>query len=190
MQILLMSVALVSTYVLASDCVFFQGFGEWNGLSPESYRRVSYAFGLYRAGFSRQLVCVGGDRPDQAVSGAALMRATLISLGMPADLVRTAPPSFDSTTNVEAVSILAKRENWESLVVVSSPLHLLRVRYIADRIPEHVHATFSAYDLDTTRPALGFAELWQQVHYEWVAWLLTATLSREQLQGLAHALRS
>ena len=118
------------------------------------------------------------------------MRATLISLGTPADLVLSAPPSFDSTTNIEAVGILAKRENWRSLVVVSSPLHLLRVRHTADRLPEQVRATFRAYDLDTIRPALGFAELWQQVHYEWVSWLLTATLSREQLQDLARSLRS
>ena len=172
--------------------VLFQDFGAVGGLSKESQRRVKHAYQLYSAGLAKRIVCVGGSRSSLPVSGAVLMRQALIDAGVSEEHVLTAPPSFDSTdstTNLEAIWAAAEQHNWQSVAVVSASAHLLRVRYAVNAIPERIHRTFHGYDRNTTQPTLGFVELWQSAHYEWGAWLLTVTLSREQLQALARTLR-
>ena len=169
--------------------VLFHAFGELKGLSRESYRRIHHAYQLYQAGWAHQIVCVGGNHGSLPMPGAALMRAAFIDAGVNAARIQTAPPSFDSTTNIEVLKLMAEQEEWRSVLVVSSPLHLVRVRDIDRELFTRLRVGFHAYDLQTAWPDLGFAELWRQAHYEWGAWLLTTLLSRDQLQTLARILR-
>ena len=79
------------------------------------------------------------------------MREALIDSGVSEEHVLTAPPSFDSTTNLEAIKAMARQKNWQSVAVVSAPLHLLRVRYAGHDLHDlgSIRLTFHAYDPDT-----------------------------------------
>ena len=170
--------------------VLFADFGPLQGLSKESQRRVRFAGELYRSGVAPRVLCVGGYRGSGAHSGAVLMKKALVGLGVPENRVVVTKPSYDSTTNLGAIGVEAEREGWRTgVVVVSSANHLFRLRYTARSLKLTFPAIYAPYLDQDAVPPVGVIEAWTDVHYEWVAWLLAATLPVEGVQAIAARLR-
>ena len=170
--------------------VLFSDFGPLQGLNKESQRRVRFGGELYRSGVAPRVLCVGGYHRGGGHSGATLMKKALVGLGVPENRVVVAGLSYDSTTNLGAIGVAAEREGWRTgVVVISSANHLLRLRYIARSLKLTFPVIYSPYLDQDAVPPVGVIEMWTDVHYEWVAWLLAASLPVERVQAIAARLR-
>jgi len=173
---------------LDAGIVFFSGFGPQHGLNDKAFARVEHGADLYRQGQVRHLVCVGGHRLDPERYGAELMADALVSLGVPAEAIRSEKESFDTVSNWEQGRVILDREGWTRPVLISHPLHLARAYYIASPQPYPIYLSpvYSVWDLLTDKP-IG---TWVRVHREWVAWLSLWLLPSDMQQRLVERWRN
>ena len=145
--------------------VFFDGFGAREGLGPVSLARVEHAAALARNGLAERLVCVGGSRPQRPESGAALMAAALARRGVPPARIRHDTASFDTRTNWQSALALMPAGAAEQALLISSPLHLLRIRFITAGAGTPAPTASIHAELRRRGPAI-----WLDTHREWLAW--------------------
>jgi vancomycin permeability regulator SanA len=161
----------------AAGVAFFHSFGAQEGLSPESMARVEHARMLFQAGKVRWLVCVGGSRRDRPESGAALMAKALARRGVPPKRLRRDATSFDTIGNWRSAQALLGPSAAQDPLLISSPLHLLRIGHIAQGAgtPAPTHTTAEAL-----RRRGG--AIWLDVHREWLAWTAAALLPPDRYE--------
>jgi uncharacterized SAM-binding protein YcdF (DUF218 family) len=169
--------------------ILFGDFGERDGLSAETRRRLERAHALYRAQRARQLVCVGGGRPSAAVKGAELMCQALAARGVPASALRTESGSVDTHGNLADLSTLAREKNWRRVLLVSSPTHLHRIHRQFQEHGADIAWGYAPYHYADAVPAVSPAGIVGQVSYEWALGLLAAALPPARVSALAAWLR-
>lgn len=132
--------------VLSSDAavVLFSGFENNIYLDEETKLRLNHAKQLYDTRKVHRIICVGGYRSDSDAFGGLLMQDYLISLKTPNEQIYAGKGSFETFGNISEAYSISKQYDIESLIFVSSPVHLLRVRGIAGRIP-HLKVQYSGY---------------------------------------------
>lgn len=150
--------------------VFFNGFGGLEGLNAESHRRVSHAASLFHSGQVSNVVCVGGNHGPVLPSGSEYMYSALRRMGVPERQVVCDRVSYDTHSNWRAARRILRARHWEQAVLVSSPLHLYRIRSVVDGDGLDLRLSPSSQLLDElTRDPLS---TWQALHHEWAGWLL------------------
>jgi len=115
-----------------------------NGMDEETRRRVNYGLDLFRQGKARTMIVARGNRPCFSPKGSIFMAAYLEKCGVPKEKVFIENHSRDTLSNVTGIrSIMADRQ-WRTLILVSAPDHLKRIRLIAsEEVGEEV--TLSPY---------------------------------------------
>jgi uncharacterized SAM-binding protein YcdF (DUF218 family) len=152
--------------------VFFDAFGPDEGLGATSLTRVEHAAALFQAGAVGRLVCVGGRRSGREQTGGALMAAALRRRGVPQALVRHDASSFDTVGNWRAAMALLPPAERSAPLLISSPLHLLRIRHITGDVG--TAAPTASISAEIRRR--GLTGIWFRVHREWAAWAALALL--------------
>jgi uncharacterized SAM-binding protein YcdF (DUF218 family) len=152
--------------------VFFDAFGPVEGLGTTSLARVEHAAALFHAGKAGRLICVGGRRGGRDQPGAALMAAAIERRGVPAARVQHDAESFDTMGNWRSALALLPPAARTDPLLISSPLHLLRIRHITHGVGTPAPTASVAAEIQR-RGALG---IWLRVHREWVAWTAQALL--------------
>lgn len=99
---------------------------------PDLISRTTHSATLFRAGFAPYLICTGGF-PDDRSSAAAVSRNLAVQLGVPADRILLAEDSMSTQEDAEQVARIMRERRWQSAIVVSHPLHLLRARILFQR---------------------------------------------------------
>jgi uncharacterized SAM-binding protein YcdF (DUF218 family) len=161
--------------------VFFGDFGRHFGLDADTFRRVEHAVGLYRGGLVHHVLAVGGQRDGVRPSGALRMERALVALGVPPEAVLRDRGSFDTVSNWKAADRIVHAHGWRRVILVSSPLHLYRIRRIArDPALELTASASSRIARDLHDGPLG---TWQAIHHEWLGWLSLTLLPRERQQA-------
>ena len=148
--------------------VLFSAFGSDGSLDTETRRRLEHGVLLYRRGAVRSLLCSGGARMSKRHQGADLMAAYLQTRGIAPEKIHSERLSYDTWTNIEQSLAFARRRGWASLVFVSSPAHMPRIRFFARS--DAMRLEFSAYSAWSGRGLIGPLERIGQVHHEWFAW--------------------
>jgi len=173
---------------LDAGMVFFSGFGPHHGLNDKAFARVEHGADLYSQGQVRHLICVGGHRHDPERYGAELMADALVSLGVPAEAIRSEKESFDTVSNWDQGLVILDREGWTRPVLISHPLHLARAYYIASpqTYPIYLSPVYSVWELFTDKPV----GTWVRVHREWIAWLSLWLLPPDTQQRLVEDWRN
>ncbi|MGB9858618.1 MAG: YdcF family protein, partial [Moorellaceae bacterium] len=98
-------------------------------LSGEQGERVETAVKLYKQGFAPRLLMTGGP-VEWNVAAADIMAWQAESLGVPPqDIVLERRASSTYENAVYTLEIL-KQKGWRSAIVVTSPYHLRRTRFI------------------------------------------------------------
>jgi len=110
-------------------CVF--GAAEYNGRPSRILRaRLEHALELYRRGIAPTILTLGGSAPGDNYSeggvGAAFMRAN----GVPASAIIAETESRTTEESIEQVIRISRRNGFSSIVVVSDPPHVFRIRSI------------------------------------------------------------
>ena len=167
-------------------------FGDFSagGIGHETERRLGVALELYRAGRLERILCVGGNRRDVPRRGAELMRDHLVAEGVSPAAILVGHGSYDTHTNLQEIAAIAEARGWVAVVIISSPLHLARVRALAATLERPVRFLFAPYDYDHVHPPVGGLELLRQVHYEWVVNVLDRAFGAERLTAFARFLRN
>ncbi len=168
--------------------VFFSGMTNNHHLSQETIRRLNQAVFLMRQGYAENILCVGGNRPSWPVSGAEIMRRWLMHTGLPAGKIFAGPGSFDTMTNIQAATEVARNRGWNSLCLVSSPVHLLRIRHLLQE-KSGLHVCYSPYLQSSVCPPKDMWEIAIQVHHEWMAWTAILVLPTNAYLWLMDRLR-
>jgi vancomycin permeability regulator SanA len=147
--------------------VFFNDFGEYSGLSVETSRRLQHAFKLFRNGAVKNIVCVGGAREKKNLYGSKRMRKALMLMGVPESKIFYDISSCDSTTNWQEAHRIILENNFKSVVIISSPLHVYRLANIVRG--KGLKISLSPYNEKNNKGFHQFFPIWKYVHYEWIA---------------------
>jgi vancomycin permeability regulator SanA len=166
-----------------ADCalVFFNDFTEDWHLNDETIRRCHYALTLLLKQKVSSVVCSGGNRPRRGKSGAKLMAQWFSEHGVPQEAINTETDSCETVGNIRLSITTSKALGYDSMLLVSSPLHLYRIDYLLPNSDTlcGMALSFAPYPRGDTFPALGVLELLRQTHYEWISFSLYLLLPKK-----------
>jgi len=147
-------------------CVF--GAAEYAGKpSPVLRARLDHALALYEHKIAPMMLTLGGSAPGDKYSEGEVGAAYLMANGVPQKAIIAETESRSTDEQVHHIAVIAQRNGYRRLVIVSDPTHLFRIREMFAREGLKV--------MTSPRPqvaAVGSASEWQQVWHEVVAYTL------------------
>lgn len=115
-----------------ADCAIVAGAGIRGDLpGPVFAARLDHAIALYRDGKVNTLILTGGYSPDASQSDAAIARQYVLNHGIPASRVFIDEQSRVTRENIRNAKQIMTRQQLKTALLVSDPLHMLRMRLIA-----------------------------------------------------------
>lgn len=117
-----------------ADAIAVLGAAQYDGRpSPVLQARLDHALDLYRRGTAARLIMTGGVGPGDTVSEADVARRYAERKGVPPSAILVERAGLSSHQSMAAVAALMRRHDLESVVLVSDPFHMLRLRLLAAR---------------------------------------------------------
>lgn len=157
--------------------IFFEGYGDYQGVSEGSYKSVMFAKQIYDTKQVSNVICLGGARMDKQVRGAVLMCNILRNQGVPSEVLYLDSMSWDTITNLKEAKRIMHEKAWNSAALVSSKLHMIRILYLAAE--RGMEFRLAPYQQEFTFSWIYLKHLWWEVHHEFTAWLAMMVLSDE-----------
>jgi uncharacterized SAM-binding protein YcdF (DUF218 family) len=155
----------------------------------ESQRRINHVYGLYQRGTVKEILSAGGYGSGIRTSGAELYQRKLLGMGVPENALSIEGLSYDTLTNIDNALSIIEDKQWQLIIFVSSPTHLLRVKHYLQHRNLEIEVYYSAYDYLQSQPEPGLIALWQRVHSEWAIYLMYNVLGQEQFSSLVRSIR-
>ncbi len=90
--------------------------------------RANKAIAMYQAGWSKKLIFSGDSADPKSISNAEAMRQIAIKAGIPNDDIYMDEKSQDTKENAQNTVDILHQLNAKSVILVSSPYHLRRVK--------------------------------------------------------------
>ncbi len=179
----------LTNHVEADGAVLlFAGMGNQSRID-ESYRRINQAYGLYQAGTVKEILSVGGYRSGVKPSGSQFYQTELGAMGIPEQVLSAEGLSYDTQTNIRNALSIIEDKHWKSVVFISSPTHLMRVKHYLNDLNLDVDVYYSAYEYINSQPEPGMFDLWRRVHSEWAIYLMYNVLDQDQFGELVRTIR-
>lgn len=169
--------------------VLFSDF-EAGSLGPETLRRVAFAAKMFKKGAFDHILCAGGARPSRNLYGSELMKEWFLASGIPPERMFLERTSNDTRSNLEEAFNIVQEIGWQRTWVISSPLHIFRVKEITQNMEESLSVFLAAYSYKECRPKIDKTTLWWQTQYEWATYLLEEILPARSYQKLIDLLRA
>ncbi|HEV2126975.1 MAG TPA: YdcF family protein [Chloroflexota bacterium] len=114
---------------------------EWGGRPSPSLRvRTQHAIALYRAGRVKTLFLTGG-LGRHAPSEAEVMKRLALAAGVPEEALVLDETATSTQESIAAARAAAQVREWETVLVVSEPFHMLRVRQMAQDVGLDAYAS-------------------------------------------------
>ena len=149
--------------------VLFNDFDAQGEPDIETLRRLRHALKIAMQ-TEGVIVCVGGARHQSLRYGALRMRDQLIASGFESERVFVEALSNSTLSNLIAAASILREKNISNAVIVSSPVHMIRVESIASKLDSAIIFGFYPYDLDDTDPPVSLFTLYLQIQHEMAAW--------------------
>lgn len=112
--------------IVDGDAILVFAAGVWpDGPSPTLSARIDRATELYHEGRAPRILCSGGISRD--ISEAAVMREMLVAKGVPAECIIQDDGGETTRKAIQSAKAFAVNR-WKTILAVSSPYHLHRVR--------------------------------------------------------------
>lgn len=116
------------------DAIVVLGAAHYNGRpSPVFQARLDHALKLYREKLAPRVVVTGGQARGDNESEAAVGRRYLLSKGIPPSALVAEPAGRSTDASMTAVAEWVEREQLKSVILVSDPFHMARLRAEARR---------------------------------------------------------
>lgn len=146
-----------------------------NGLNNETKRRIHHALSIVRRDNIQYLLVSGGNRPDKGFTGSDLMAQYIRNIGdAGVEKIIVENKSRDSVTNLENISSIMDELHLTSAGLVSSPLHLLRIKMTNKGL--HGKFWFFPYDAVSCSPPLSRKDFWFSLHYNLTVYVVSVIL--------------
>jgi uncharacterized SAM-binding protein YcdF (DUF218 family) len=118
-----------------ADAIAVFGAAEYAGRpSPVLHARLDKAVSLYDEGMAPVVVTLGGGSDkDSGKTEAGVGRDYLLANGVPYDKIIAETKSLDTEEQVNSLANIAKRENFQHIIVVSDGTHLFRIALLCKR---------------------------------------------------------
>lgn len=100
-------------------------------LTPVFEARLAHAEALWRQGFAPRIFVAGGTTGSASRSEAEAGRDWLLAQGLPVEAILVEDRSQHTLENLFNVRAFMRTEGWQTLLMVSDPLHLARARATA-----------------------------------------------------------
>ncbi len=150
-------------------------FGDYvrNGaeLGPDSRYRAGKAIDLYQKGAIASIVCVGGYDISRWKGRPHLMKQYLISHGVLKQDILHDSVSFNTITNWQEACKIMDQNDFDTIIAISSPLHILRISQLAPSGPVY----YSAYEHHPENMR-DYWQIFKDVHREFVSHFLNYAL--------------
>ena len=118
-----------------ADAIVVLGAAQYNGRpSPVLKARLDHAVSLYRADLSPLIVVTGGTAQGDNESEATVSRRYLLTNGIPDAAVVVRPEGRSTVASMEAVGKWLDERDLQSVLLVSDPFHMCRLRFEARRM--------------------------------------------------------
>ncbi|MBP7032763.1 MAG: YdcF family protein [Syntrophobacterales bacterium] len=170
--------------------VLFSDFGPYGGMDDESLRRLNFALDLYRSGHAPVIICSGGARPSRNLHSSAFMKRYLVERGIEEARVIEEGRSNHTLGNLNETRDFLRRMHVSRVVVVSSPIHLPRVKGLISRSDTAIFFDATAYDLQQCDPPIVWHTVYRQVHHEFAALLAGTFFSADLYESLIKLIRA
>lgn len=95
--------------------------------SKSARPRIDAAVNAYSHKHIKNIVFIGGCRPQFKYFGAQDWADQIIKMGVPRDAVDVGFGSYDSYTNLENITNIVQTKGWGNVAIISDPMHLRRV---------------------------------------------------------------
>lgn len=108
--------------------------------------------------------------------------------GVSQEAINTETESCETVGNIRHSITMIKALGYNSVLLVSSPLHLYRIDFLlphSDRL-YGMGIGFAPYPLTDTFPKLGVLELMRQTHYEWISFGLYLLLPKKMYHHIIY----
>lgn len=120
---------------LEADAIVVLGAAQYNGRpSPVLKARLDHAVTLFQAELSPLIVVTGGTAQGDSESEATVSRRYLLSHGIPDAAVVVRPEGRSTVASMEAVGKWLEQRDLHSVLLVSDPFHMCRLRFEARRM--------------------------------------------------------
>jgi uncharacterized SAM-binding protein YcdF (DUF218 family) len=118
-----------------ADAIAVFGAAEYAGRpSPVLHARLDKAVALYQRGIAPVVITLGGGGDkDSGNTEGGVGRDYLLANGVPYDKIIAETESFDTEQQVEKLAVIAEREHFRHIVVVSDGTHLFRIALLCHR---------------------------------------------------------
>lgn len=118
----------------SADAIVVLGAAQYNGRpSPVLRARLDHALRLYGEGYAPRIVVTGGVGRGDTTSEAIVGRHYLIARAVPAADVVVQPQGRSTEASITAVADWLEGEGLHSVILVSDPFHMFRLRLEARR---------------------------------------------------------
>lgn len=118
-----------------ADAIVVLGAAQYNGHpSPVLKARLDHGIALYKAGLAPRLMVTGGTASGDTESEAMVSRRYVLSNGVPDSVIIVRPEGRSTEASMEAVGLWLKQRNLHSVLLVSDPFHMCRLRFEARRM--------------------------------------------------------
>lgn len=117
-----------------SDAIVVLGAAQYNGKpSPVFQARLDHALLLYRDKLAPRVVVTGGQASGDHESEAAVGKRYLASRGIPTSALVVEPAGRSTAASMSAVAGWVKEKELSTVILVSDPFHMARLRAEARR---------------------------------------------------------
>ncbi len=148
------------------DCgiVFFHSVTKQGALSEDSKERCNLAVKLYKNGSIKNIICVGGASLNKI--GSKMMKEYILSFDIHDSIIITDSLSYSSKTNLSEANKIILNKNYKSALIISSPSHIPRLRYITDKHLNKTELGFITFDYDYS-----FLDIYFDCNSEFIKWI-------------------
>ena len=146
---------------------------------PDLRVRTLHAVDLFQRGLAPYVICTGGFQ-NERLSAASVCRQLAIAQGVPEEKVLLADGSMTTREDAASAGALLTERGWNSIILVSHPLHLERARILFEGQQIDIYPSPTSTDLQaipwrtrlylTAREAVGITWIILEelgIPYEW-----------------------
>lgn len=155
--------------------VFFHGPGSdsGTGFDQRTKARLHNAFLVYNGGSIDYILTLGGHWKANQNRPMAMYQN--LKKVIPSEKLFSDNNSYDTLTNLDALIAKQKILKWDKIVLCSSPLHLMRIRYLLKHYTMRPFTKTFSMNCDN-RYHSGWITIWREAHHEALAFLMVVFL--------------
>ena len=136
-----------------ADCIVV--LGAWvlpdGRPSEDLFVRTEHAVSLYQKNLADHIICTGGYAGDR-LSAASVARSIAIAYGVPSSRILLADGSMTTQEDASQTARVMRARSWDTLILVSHPLHLYRARLLFEREGLRVYTSPTNTNLRAIKP--------------------------------------